>query len=624
MTTYVSDDYQQKAWRTDELFADIDSPEVEMAIEQLHRDLDAFAAWQTKLGSELSVAEFRAILDALEKITRQIYRLYGYSAMRFYAATQDQQAQKFFSQVKQVYAESQNRWLFFELWWKNLAEETAVPLLEAAPNYRYWLESLRRYKPHTLTEPEEQIINLKNVNGRLAFEQLYESITNRYVFRLQVDGAEKSVTREELTTYFRSPDPELRAVAYEEFCRVFGQDAPILGQIYQAVVRDWRSEFVGARGYASPIAAKNLENDLPDSVVETLLTVIRANVPLFQRYFRLKARRLGLDRLRRCDLYAPTGQSQRTYSFSEAVSLALGSFHVFHPRMAQLARRVFNEEHYDSEPSPGKQGHGFCTYVTPDLTPWIMHSYHGQPDEVATMAHELGHAVHFMLAAHHNILTWLSTLPLAETASTFAELLLTDHLLAQNPDPDLRQSLLFKQLDKAYSTIMRQGYFSLFEQKAHDAIQNGATVAVLDDLYLENLREQFGEAVEVPNEFCHEWVSIPHFFFDRPFYVYAYAFGQLLALALYDRYQQEGGPFKERYLNLLAAGGSAAPLALLARVGVEVSEAGFWQGGFDVLARLVGQLEPVVETAVPNSAAASPMSSPAKPSISATGRRLSS
>jgi oligoendopeptidase F len=591
MTTYASEAYQQKAWRTDDLFPDIDAPEVEAALAQLRSDLDNFVAWQPKLGPDLSSAEFRAMLDALENITRQIYRLYCYGAMRFYAATQDPQAQNFFSQVKQVHAESQNRWLFFELWWKNLAEETAVPLLEAAPDYRYWLESLRRYKPYTLSEPEEKIINVKNVNGRLAFEQLYESITNRYLFQLELDGVEKSLTREELMTHFRSPDPDLRAAAYAEFCRVFGQDAPILGQIYQAVVRDWRSEFVGTRGYASPIAVNNLGNDLPDSVVETLLTVIQANAPLFQRYFRLKARRLGLNRLRRCDLYAPTRQSQQTYPFASAVTLSLGSFHAFHPRMAQLARRVFDEEHYDSEPLPGKQGHGFCIYATPDLTPWIMHSYHGQPDEVATMAHELGHAIHFMLAAHHNVLTWLSNLPLAETASTFAELLLTDHLLAQNPDPDLRQSLLFKQLDEAYATIMRQGYFSLFEQKAHDAIHAGATVEAVHDLYLQNLREQFGESVEVPDEFRHEWVAIPHFFFNTPFYVYAYAFGQLLALALYEQYQREGESFKERYLNLLAAGGSAAPMTLLTQVGVDVTDASFWQGGFDVLARLLTTLE---------------------------------
>jgi oligoendopeptidase F len=590
MTTYVSDDYQQKAWRTDELFPDIDSPEVETAVAQLHRDLDAFATWQPKLGPGLSVADFCAILDAYENLKQQIRRLERYGWLRFFTDTQDQMAQKFQAQVRQLEADYRNRTLFFELWWKHLAEATAVPLLESAPDYRYWLESLRRERPYTLTGAEEQIINLKNVNGRSAFDQLYDTITNRHTFCLRLDGQDQTLTRDGLTTHFASPDPDLRAAAYQEFLRVYGRDAPILGQIYQAIVRDWHSEYVVMRRYASPIAAYNLRSDIPDPVVETLLAVVRANAPLFQRYFRLKAHLLGQDKLRRYDVYAPIGQSRRTYPFNEAVSLVLGSFHAFHPHLAQLARRVFDADHYDSEVRTGKFMGGFAIPVTPDVTPWVLQSYQGRPLDLATMAHELGHALHYMLAAQHNNLTWLSCLPLMETASTFAETLLVDRLLAQSSDPDVRRTLLCKQLDEAYKTIVRQGYFALFEQAAHDAIRDGATVEALSDLYLDNLREQFGDAVELADEFRHEWTTIPQLF-GVPFYVYAYAFGQLLALALYDRYQQEGEPFKPRYLELLAAGGSAAPVALLTRLGVDVYDAGFWQGGFDVLARLLPQLE---------------------------------
>lgn len=590
MTTYIADDYQQKAWRTDDLFPDIESPEVDTAVTQFHRDLDAFATWQPKLSPELSAADFCAILDAYENLTQQIRRLERYGWLCFFSDTQDQTAQIFQAQARQLEADFRNRTLFFEMWWKNLTEETAVPLLESAPDYCYWLESLRRQRPHTLTAAEEQIINLKNVNGRFAFDQLYDTIVNRHTFRLRLDGQEQTLTREELTTHFASPDPDLRAAAYQEFLRVYGRDAPILGQIYQAIVRDWHSEYVVIRHYASPIAAYNLRSDIPDPVVETLLAVVRANTPLFQRYFRLKARLLGQDRLHRQDIYAPIGQSRRTYPFNEAVSLVLGSFHAFDPRLDQLARRVFDADHYDSEVRPGKLMGGFAIPVTPDVTPWVLQSYLGQPPDLAIMAHELGHALHYMLAAQHNNLTWLSCLPLMETASTFAEALLVDHLLAQSADPDVRHTLLCKQLDDAYKTIMRQGYFALFEQAAHDAIRDGATVEALADLYLANLREQFGDAVEVADEFRHEWMTIPQLF-GVPFYVYAYAFGQLLALALYDRYQQEGELFKAHYLDLLAAGGSAAPVALLTQLGVDVYDANFWQGGFGVLDRLVVQAE---------------------------------
>jgi oligoendopeptidase F len=196
MTTYVSDDYQQKAWRTDELFPDIDSPEVETAVTQLQRDLDDFAAWQPKLSPDLSAADFCAILGAYENLTQQIRRLGRYGWLRFFTDTQDQKAQKFQAQVRQLDADYRNRTLFFELWWKSLAEATAVPLLEAAPDYRYWLESLRRQRPYTLSEAEEQIINLKNVNGRLAFAQLYDTITNRHTFQLRLAGEEETVLKD--------------------------------------------------------------------------------------------------------------------------------------------------------------------------------------------------------------------------------------------------------------------------------------------------------------------------------------------------------------------------------------------------------------------------------------------
>lgn len=590
MTTQLAREYKQQAWRTDELFPDIDSPEVTAALARVEAQLTDFAIWQPKLDVYLSSDDFLTILGVYENMTREIFRLRGYSWLRFSADTQDQEAQNFLARMQQLLAESRNRTLFFELWWKSLDEETAVLLLNAAPDYRYWLETLRRQKPYTLTEPEERIINLKNVNGRSALNRLYDSITNRYTYQLTIDGEEKSLTRGELTTYYYSPDQDLRAAAYQELHRVYGSDAPILGQIYQAMVRDWCSENIDVRHFTSPIGVRNLSNDIPDEVVDTLLGVLRANAPLFHRYFRLKANLLGRDKLRRYDLYAPTVPTDETYTFTEAASLVLESFASFDPRLAQLARRVFDEEHLDSEVRPDKESGAFCAPITPDLTPWVLQSFHGKPHDVATMAHELGHAIHAMLAEHHNVLTWHSSLPLAETASTFAEMLLVDYLLAQDPTPEIQRVLLFEQMDDAYATIMRQGYFALFEQAAHDAIQNGASIEALCDLYLVQLKEQFGDSVEVSDDFRYEWVAIPHFY-NFPFYVYAYAFGQLLVLSLYEQYKQEGEPFKARYFDLLAAGGSASPQEILEKAGIDMTSAEFWQGGFDVLARLLEQLE---------------------------------
>jgi oligoendopeptidase F len=297
-----------------------------------------------------------------------------------------------------------------------------------------------------------------------------------------------------------------------------------------------------------------------------------------------------MDRLRRYDVYAPVAKSEKSYPFDQAVEMVLAAFQGFHPQVAGLARRVFEEKHLDSEVRAGKRGGAFCYPVVPDLTPWVLVNYQGRPDDVATLAHELGHAVHSMLAEDHNLFTYHATLPLSETASTFGEIILIDRLLEMESDENVRRDLLFRQMDDAYATIMRQAFFALFERTAHEMIKQGASVDELSNAYMENLRAQFGEVVEVSEEFRWEWVSIPHIY-DRPFYVYAYAFGQLLVLALYQQFQSEGESFKPRYLKILAAGGSASPADVLTEAGIDISREEFWQGGFDVLSAMLDKLE---------------------------------
>lgn len=587
--------YPLGSWTLEDLFPGLESAEIRTATEEVEKQVAAFEARRPELTAEVETKVFAGILDDYEKMVRGLSRIANYAELRFSEDTQDQRATAFLARAQQLAAEADNRTLFFKLWWKELSDPTAQRLMEAAGDMRYWLEALRLEKPYTLSEPEEKIINLKNVNGPQALVNLYDTITNRYVFRLEVNGSAKEFTRDELSNYYRDPSPELRAGAYQELYRVYAQDASILGQIYQARARDWRSENVGLRRFASPIAVRNLGNDIPDAVVDTLLGVCRRNASLFHRYFRLKARWVGMERLRRYDIYAPVVKTRKTYAFGDAAGIVLDSFGEFEPRFAALARRVFEERHLDAEVRKGKMGGAFCATVTPDLTPWVLMSYDGQPDDVATLAHELGHAIHSMLAEHHTVLTQHASLPLAETASTFGEMMVVDRLLAQDPDPAVERDLLFRQVDNAYATILRQAYFALFERSAHDLIQQGASVDDLSQAYLENLRSQFGDSVDLSDDFRFEWIAIPHIF-KYPFYVYAYAFGQLLVFSLYQRYQKEGAPFKPAYVEILSAGGSDAPVRILERAGIDVHQESFWQGGFDVISKLLDRLEamPVV------------------------------
>jgi oligoendopeptidase F len=289
-------------------------------------------------------------------------------------------------------------------------------------------------------------------------------------------------------------------------------------------------------------------------------------------------------------VYAPVVKSEKKYEHTEAVGMVLEAFEDFHPRIATLAKRVLDEKHLDSEVRKGKMGGAFCASVQPGLTPWVLTNYQSRAYDVATLAHELGHAIHAMLAEDHTQFTFHSSLPLAETASTFGEMLLVDLLLEGETDEDVRRDLLFRQVDDAYATIMRQIYFALFERQAHEMTNEGATVDDLSKAYMENLKEQFGDSVELSDEFRWEWVSIPHIY-GTPFYVYAYSFGQLLVFSLYQQYQVEGEAFKPRLMKILSAGGSDAPARILTEAGIDISKAEFWQGGYDVIANLLEQLE---------------------------------
>ncbi|MCK4316222.1 MAG: oligoendopeptidase F, partial [Anaerolineae bacterium] len=266
------------------------------------------------------------------------------------------------------------------------------------------------------------------------------------------------------------------------------------------------------------------------------------------------------------------------------------SFTQLSPTLVEHARRVFADGHIDSEIRPGKRGGAFCAGMLPGVTPWVLTNYVGKVDDVLTLAHELGHAVHALMAGDHSAFTFHSALPLAETASVFSEMALNDRLLREEDDPAVRRDLLARVLDGAYATIARQAYFVLFELEAHRRAVEGATADDLCALYMDNLHEQFGDAVDASDDFRWEWIAIPHIY-STPFYCYAYSFGHLLVLALYQQYKTEGGSFVPRFLRILAYGGSQSPEHIISEAGFDMASPDFWQGGFDVLQGFLDELE---------------------------------
>ena len=582
--------FPMQKWSLDDLYPSMNQSDLQKHFEKIDVQVKAFESLRDSLDSGISVKDFLSMVDDLGKIHDELNRLYSYANLKFAEDTQDQNVQTLMAQMDQFAAELSNRIMFFTLWWKKLDEENAQRLMAESGDVQYWLEELRHFSPYTLSEAEEKIVNLKDITGVSANNNLYDAITNRYRFKFEMDGEKKEFSRGELMVYAHHHNPSLRTWAYNELYRVYGEDGDILGQMYQTRVRDWYNEEVQLRGFKTPISARNLANDIPDEIVDLLLETCQKNAGVFQQFFKLKAKLLGLDKLRRHDLYAPVVEADHTFGFEDATALVMRGFAAFDEEVADEAFKVFDQNHIDSEVRIGKRSGAFCLTASPSLTPWVLVNYQGKASDVTTLAHELGHAVHSLLADEHGIFTQHPCLPLAETASTFGEMLIVDELLRTIDDPDMRMDLLFKQVDDAYATIQRQSYFALFEKQAHEMTRNGATVKELCDAYLENLNDQFGDAMLVDEIFKWEWVSIPHIY-QVPFYVYAYAFGQLLVLALYQQYKKEGPDFIPRYKRILSAGGSVAPVQLLKNEGIDISDPAFWQGGFDVIQKMVNELD---------------------------------
>lgn len=583
--------FEPKRWILDDLMARPGSPEAEAFLRQVDAQTQDLEGWRERLDGTLTEADFAEVLRRYEQLHADVSTLYAYAYLWFSEDTAQQEALVFRGKVQQMVADVTNRTLFFSLWWKALDADIAERLLAVSGDCRYHLEALRLFTPHTLSEPEERVINIKDVNGIETLTTLYDMITTRFAYQLTAEGESKELTRGQLMAYAYSSDADLRKAVYQELYRHYEANADVLAQVYAARVRDWYEENVRLRHFASPISVRNLANDIPDPVTETLLRVIRKNAPLFQRYFRFKAAALGLPQLRRYDIYAPLNESDKTYTFDDAVRMVDAAYRDFSPRLADLAMQALHEQHLDSEVRPRKMDGAYCYGVLPGLTPWVLVNYAGTINDVSTLAHELGHSVHALMAAEHSPLTFHSALPMAETASVFGEILLTDKMLREETDVSVRRTLLNTFLSGAYATVMRQAYFVLFENQAHAMLKADATPDALQAAYLDNLREQFGDAVEVSEEFKLEWLSIPHIY-HTPFYCYAYSFGQLLVLALYRKYKAVGrDAFEPQYLRILAYGGSASPHHILSEAGFDMTSEDFWQGGFDVLAEMLDELE---------------------------------
>jgi oligoendopeptidase F len=587
-------------WNLTQLIEDHKGEELQTLIKSIEQAAKRIEGERGILRENISLNQFQKFMNLVEGINEQISIVVGYAHLKYAADTSSNEAAAMLTKMEMLSADISNRLLFFDIWFKKqLDDRNADRLINSAPIvYREHLKHSRLLSKFTLSEPEEKIISTLEVSGSGALTKVYDRMTSSLEFVVHLKKGNRVIekkfsNKEKMLSMIRSTKKEERVSAYKSLLKEYKRNSGVLGEIYFNKVIQWHDEFIKLRGFKRPISVRNIYNNLDDSTVESLLQACRSNAKVFQKYFKEKAEMIGLKKLHRYHLYAPLTLSEKyreRFSYQSAVSTVIDTFYDFDTRFGKFATKVFNEKHVDSEIRKAKQGGAFCYTVTPKLTPYILLNFDGRIRDVSTMAHELGHAIHSMAASDKPISVAHASLPLAETASVFAEILLNDKLRSRLTRKQ-KAILLASQIDDMYATIMRQAYFTLFEIEAHKIItEKNANINEVSDLYLRNLEDQFGDSVTVSDDFRWEWLYIPHLY-HSPFYCYAYSFGNLLVLSLYQQFREEGkSSFIPKYYKLLSSGGSRKTEEILSDIGIDIASRAFWQQGFDLVERNVQEL----------------------------------
>jgi len=582
-------------WDLSELFSGLDDPKIERVLAESRQKAERFVEqYRGKLG-DLTPAALAGAYNELEAISGPLYRLGMFVNLKYAVDTADDKIKALLGKIEQSSSTTSNLLVFFSLELGQLSEEQFAKFVgaEALTDFEYKLAKLRKNAHYNLSEKEEQIINLKDLNGSNAHQKLYGELTASFSFEFEIDGETKTLNGDQLRALRQHPDAAVRQRAMQLFFSRYEDNALVINHLYNSLVKDHGIE-VDLRGFDQPISTMNTSNDLSDEAIQALNDVTTESYSLVNRYYKLKAKMLKMDEMTLADIYAPLPQSSKAYSFEEAKKLVLDGFKSFDNDFFDLAKSMFDENRIDAPVEPRKRGGAFCASSTPDLKPYVLLNYTGKVRDVSTMAHELGHAIHAMLSSKQKLINYHSILPLAETASIFSEMVLTDSLLKKETDVEVKKSMLTGKLEDIFASSHRQNMFSRFEIASHQAINAELqSPQALCELYTTELKKMFGDSVTITPEYAWEWSSIPHIF-NVPFYVYAYNFGNLLVFALYQQYLEEGASFIPKYKQFLSMGSSASPAELTAIVGADINHPDFWRKSLKYIETLVDQLEELV------------------------------
>jgi oligoendopeptidase F len=568
-------------WDLDPLVDGQGAAGVERQLEEATSRATAFSERYAGKIAELDGSGLEAAMRELGEIEELVGRAGSYASLQFSTDTADPERGALLQRVQEGATGIETKLLFFELEWATLDDARAEELLRT-PGLdfcRHYLRSARRYRTHLLSEPEEKVLTEKSISSQSSWARLFGELVS--ALRVSLDNQE--VTLDVALSRLQSPDRELRRQAAEA---VSGSLAPGLRTrafIYNTLVFD-KSVEDRLRRYPNWLSSRNLANEASDESVMALIDAVRARFDIPQRWYTLKAQLLGIDRLADYDRAAPLLGEDVTFSYREARELVLDTYSDFSPAAGRIVRRFFDEHWIDAPVRPNKRGGAFCSYTVPSVHPYVLLNFTARRRDVLTTAHELGHGLHAALAQPQGIFHQSTPLTLAETASVFGETLVFERLLAEAADDEQRLALLAERIDGAIATVFRQMAMNRFEHVVHTGRRSEGELPVdrFEEIWVETQTELFGDSVDITEGYRSWWSYIPHFI-NTPGYVYAYAYGQLLALSVYGRYREEGESFVPRYLELLAAGGSRKPEELAEIVGIDLTDPGFWDAGLGLI-----------------------------------------
>jgi oligoendopeptidase F len=589
MTTTALDDV---AWNLDDLVGADGPAGVDRLLEEAAAGAEAFHDAYAGKVAELDGPGLAGAIAELATISDAVGRAANYASLRFSTDTADPVNGALVAKVQERGTAIETALLFFDLEWAEVDDEKADALLAAdgLEQARHHLRAIRRYRPHLLSEPEERILAEKSQSGDAAWSRLFSELTSA----IEVELPDGKVALDVALSQMSSPDRELRRTTQEAVTEALRPGLRTRGYIFNTLLLD-KSVDDRLRGYPSWLSSRNLSNEASDASVQALVEAVKGSYDLPQRWYSLKAKLLGLDRLADYDRSASVAEVDEEIGWDDARDIVLGSFDAFSPELGDTARRFFDERWIDAPVRPSKRGGAFCAYTVPSVHPYVLLNYTSKRRDVLTLAHELGHGLHAALAQPRGPFEQHTPLTLAETASVFGETLVFKQLLDAAPDPASRLSLLAENIEGSIATVFRQTAMNQFEERTHTARREEGELSVerIGELWAGTQTELLGDAVEVTENYKLWWSYVPHFI-GTPGYVYAYAYGQLLALSVYGQYLARGEEFVPAYVELLSAGGSKSPEELAAIAGLDLADPGFWQSGIDLVR---GQLEAAEQVA---------------------------